>query len=368
MRFRYIYVVENLRRDGRLAEPWDITFKCKANKKVICRHLSEEEVQRRARQRGGLYIEASANFRIRQKNDNVLLCLEERRVPQDIPTDAETQQQLRSKIGSDGLLKNEVLPLSLMPDYYQDFQHSITEQLRAAARDGFRLLRWRLNMDGYRSSFLSRGLQYSRDNDKWIMAPHTLALSLSVGPPRPVMSDEIRMKIRSDLEALVSTGKKEPICYELFYEAWNQCRDNPRSSLVIGIAALEAALKQCITQSCPNTEWLLMNMQSPSVERMLRGFASIFRTITPKVNGEKVIIPASIIAVVVKGVNMRNRIVHGHDQEVDARDLHELLLTVHDLMRIFDTLCGERWAMEYVRPQITSQLARSDAARGRKGA
>jgi hypothetical protein len=171
--------------------------------------------------------------------------------------------------------------------------------------------------------------------------------------------------VLSDLHALISNGKKEPLGYALFYEAWNQSSANSRSALVIGIAALETSLKQCLVQSFPDMEPLLMGRRAPSILRLLREYWTRLPKI-PKVNGKSFIIPKSILEIVDRGVTMRNRIVHGHEQEMNQTELEELLHAVHDLMRIFDALCGEQWATQYVRPETRSKIVGSDAATGSK--
>ena len=154
MRFRYILVVDDVPADVRLNEPWEITFKGRTNRRVLCRDLSEEEVEQRAVKRRGIYVESIATFRVQPKVDDVLLCLEAGRVPSDIPPDEETQSAFRAFIGSDGLLKKQILPLNLLPSYFQDFQHSITRELNDLAKEGFRILRWRLALQSSSDSFL----------------------------------------------------------------------------------------------------------------------------------------------------------------------------------------------------------------------
>jgi hypothetical protein len=157
MRFKHILVTADGSTDDRLNEPWEITFKGRADRRVLCRNLRDDEIAERAVKRPGVYVEASATFRVRPKIDDVLLCLEKRRVPSDIPTDAKVQEQIRTFIGEDGLLKNQVLPLSLMPAYFQEFQHNTTQGLGNLAKDGFRLLRWRLALERCPDHFLTRG-------------------------------------------------------------------------------------------------------------------------------------------------------------------------------------------------------------------
>ena len=171
-----------------------------------------------------------------------------------------------------------------------------------------------------------------------------------------MMTAEVRQKVVSDLDRMIEKGKKEPIGYSLLYEAFKQTKGNPRSALVMGMAALETALKECISGLFPESEWFLMNLQSPPIARILQEYL----TASPKhrllVKGRPLVWPRSIVEIVERGIAIRNRIVHGHDQEVRGDDLDELLLTVHDLMRMFDCIRGEEWASNYIRPSTLTQI------------
>jgi hypothetical protein len=87
--------------------------------------------------------------------------------------------------------------------------------------------------------------------------------------PRAAMGDD-----RSQLEPgglaavadLVTSSQREPVAHELWREAWNLRHTNPRSSLVIGVAAAEVGLKQLIAASVPDAASLVENIPSPPLD------------------------------------------------------------------------------------------------------
>jgi hypothetical protein len=357
--------VDDVPLDDRLNEPWEIKFKGRANKIVTCRNLSKEEGEQRKAQRRGIHIESSADIRVSHRIDAVLLRLEDYQLPEDTPDDEFTQREIKQFTNPDGSLKRVVLPLKLMPTYFQDFQYAIIKQLDDLAKHGYRLLRWRLGMQSSSDHYYGRLLEYSRNAGVWKVAPHNLGVSLKFGAPRTMITDEVRQEVISDLSRIIEKGKKEPIGYSVLYEASKQVEGNPRSALVMGMAALETALKECISALFPENEWFLMNLQSPPIDRILREYL----TASPKhrllFNGRPLVWPTSIMETVKRNIKIRNNIVHGHDQEVRRDELDELLLTVHDLMRMFDCIRGEEWASKYIRSNTVAEIAAA-GARGMK--
>src|SRR5205823_10386536 len=49
-------------------------------------------------------------------------------------------------------------------------------------------------------------------------------------------------------------------------------RASGRSALVIGGAAVEVATKECVSALAPDADWLVLELQTPPVPRMLREY------------------------------------------------------------------------------------------------
>jgi hypothetical protein len=74
------------------------------------------------------------------------------------------------------------------------------------------------------------------------------------------------------LQELITSNIIAPLGHELFSEAWAQRMVNRRSSLVIGIAAAESGFKEFVGKLLPQANWLIQNIQSPPLVKMLVEF------------------------------------------------------------------------------------------------
>ena len=135
----------------------------------------------------------------------------------------------------------------------------------------------------------------------------------------------------------------EPLAHELFQEAWSQQNNNSKSSLVIGIAAAETGVKHLVLESVPAASWLIENMRSPPMVRILREYLP--RLPTRITIGSKVLAPPDwLVEAIEKGVLLRNKIVHGQAVTLKLSTVREILEAVNDLLYYCDLLAGHVWA------------------------
>jgi hypothetical protein len=146
------------------------------------------------------------------------------------------------------------------------------------------------------------------------------------------------------------------LAQELFQEAWGQRDANPRSALVMGIAAAETGVKHLISTLVPAAAWLVENTQSPPLIRMLEEYLPLLPT-RLRIKGKVLPPPKWLIAEIKKGVNLRNKIVHGHKIELKSDALLEILKAVHDLLYLFDLYAGHEWAAQRLSVRMCSSLA-----------
>ncbi len=140
--------------------------------------------------------------------------------------------------------------------------------------------------------------------------------------------------------------QNEPLGHELFREAWGQRKENPRSALVIGIAAAEIGIKQCVSALVPSSQWLVENLPSPPIEKIL---AEYFPTLPVKNRiNDKVVIPKSIVEKLRKGIQMRNSIIHGKSTSLSFENVTEILTAVENLLHLLDYYCGHTWALKNI--------------------
>jgi hypothetical protein len=117
------------------------------------------------------------------------------------------------------------------------------------------------------------------------------------------------------VQELTTMGSYEPLGHELFHEAWELRNDNPRSSLVIGLAAAETGFKQFSSNLIPEASWLIQNVPSPPLVKMLQNFLPQIPT-KNKIYGKTLSPPQDFLDILTKGNNLRNDIVHGKKIEL----------------------------------------------------
>ena len=73
--------------------------------------------------------------------------------------------------------------------------------------------------------------------------------------------------------------KPEPLAHKLIRESKELIFSNTRSAYVIGVTALEVSVKQFVSFKSPSTKWLLKEMQSPNIYKIMSEY---FPEIEPK--------------------------------------------------------------------------------------
>jgi hypothetical protein len=146
--------------------------------------------------------------------------------------------------------------------FYTHYFGGITEIHRL-----FRLLRWKYMLGSSELKHLSENISWSIDMEVWnpvvrCFAPENLRVTMINKKPL----DTVMIK------QLMETGKAEPIFLELLREANSISYSNLRSAFVIAVSALEVAVKYLIKNHAPITEWLVDEIPSPPIEKIINDF------------------------------------------------------------------------------------------------
>ncbi|MGH8523037.1 MAG: hypothetical protein ACREXX_21520 [Gammaproteobacteria bacterium] len=230
------------------------------------------------------------------------------------------------------------------PKAVQSFADDLQGRLCDAAERAVKLLRWfRGSSDGHNPIGAVGGLAYSADGNHWQPLPTTVNAKLTVGIEQLIMSDEVADGVAD----LWQKGAEEPLAHELFREAAEQEHKNPRSSLVLGVAAAEVGFKQLVGNLVPDAKWLADNVPSPPLVVMLTEY---FPTLPTEVRlaGTKPKVPGKLIEMLKKAVLLRNQVAHGKSPKISADTLHDILATVHDCLYLFDYYNGQCWAWDRI--------------------
>jgi hypothetical protein len=209
-------------------------------------------------------------------------------------------------------------------------------------------MRWRFAVPG-----LPRGLNNARwsvDGEKWLPMPGFTSVEL--------MRDgtlDLTVPGVSRVATLLRNHQVEPLGHELFLESYHLKNSNRRSSVVVGVSALEVGLKQLISSAIPDSTWLLDNLPSPPVEKLLGEYLPMI----PLPNAPAQLpreIPKRLRDMAKKAVTVRNQIAHRGAAAPEGESVREILDAVQDLLWLFDAYSGHHWAVRHLSVQTRIDL------------
>jgi hypothetical protein len=171
---------------------------------------------------------------------------------------------------------------------------------------------------------------------------------------------ELTHAAHDDIVRLFDQGINEPFPYELIREAWAQRDANPRSALITAITALEVAVKQFIAKRVPPADWLVENVPTPDVIKLMREYLP---TLDPPAGAdpnaqrfEK--LPEQLLNLLHKRRNQRNDVIHkpAAYESMPRPDLPPItpkraesaVLAVREVLYRLDLAEGHEWAAAHV--------------------
>ncbi len=239
------------------------------------------------------------------------------------------------------------------PKELLDFMAELEGRLGQIVRRFVGVLRWRFNTDGEHNvvkAFL--GARFSLDGVEWHAFPPQFQLDLEFR--RDLLLKGLRAESES-LGDLLGTGMYEPVYHEMIREAWALRRSNQRSCLLLAVAALETAVKQCGSALAKDSEWLLLNLPAPPVARILQKWIPELPALC-KINGKVLPPPNRITKLLKDAVEARNALAHKGEIEVEPHLLRNILDAVQDTLWMLDYYQGHQWALGHVRTETIKEL------------
>lgn len=219
-----------------------------------------------------------------------------------------------------------------------------------AVRRAVQLLRWRLGaVGGHREILGSQGTTWESDGGATGWFPGKASLTTSsyalVAPG----------SLRHEIERSLSLGRSEPLAHSLLREAREQLTTNPRSSLVIGIAAFEIGVKNYVALAAPATRWLIDELPSPPVVKILADYVP---TLPGRTGPGRIIRPPSrrLKKILGDAVAARNKLAHVGASPPDRATLRTALEAIRDVLYYLDYLAGESWAADRVTSETRLEL------------
>jgi hypothetical protein len=221
------------------------------------------------------------------------------------------------------------------------------------ARRALKVIRWRQGVSGHPDPIRwGDPLQWSLDGVNW----KGCADALHIGFGYMVAHKKWSETIAASVGELVLGNNAEPLSHELLHEAEELFRTrNLRSAVVIAVAAAEVGFKHFVAELRPECEWLLLNVPSPSLEKMLTDFLPII-PVRRKIRDKLPAIPPSILGQIKKANTLRNQIVHGRSVAVKENTVVETLPRLKDFLYLMDFWLGMEWAWENIQYKTQQEL------------
>jgi len=237
------------------------------------------------------------------------------------------------------------LPLSALPNSLQNLIEKAYSTIFTGIDRVIGALCWRTGQAVPTYDYQLGRMEWSLDGQEWRFSPVDFVVWM--GHP-PFVSG----LARPDINEILLSEYASPLARELLREAWSEENKNPRSSLVIGIAALETGIKDLIIALIPETEWLIRNLPSPPVHRMLGEYLPLLRA-----KNQRVLCPTpEMVEQVQKWIGRRNKLSHGKAADISVDELRKFLLLVSDLLYAGDYARGFDWALELIQPETRKAL------------
>jgi hypothetical protein len=221
----------------------------------------------------------------------------------------------------------------------------ILSDLRSILKSTIDLFRWRHGLaEGPTNAGQNVEAFYSGDGDRWLNVSLVRSVHLGVGI---AFKKSLRDVPPEEIVRLVELGNQEPVAHQLFREAWELRRPNPRSAIVIGMAAAEIGVKDLIASLVPNSHWLVKEMPSPSIVKILREYLPTL-PVRARFTDKTLKPPPELITLIRKGIEFRNGLVHAGAALPDWLELERILRAVNDVLWICELYAGNVWAGSYV--------------------
>lgn len=229
--------------------------------------------------------------------------------------------------------------LGFYPDPFIHFINAVDQKLSDIANSFVGNLRWRLGIEGPPQPLSKISLEFSSDNERWFPTPFNGTITILDTNSGVILESELEKVLKS--KCLCTN--EEPIYHGLLREALEIKNHSLRSALIIAMSAAEIAVKQVIAARSEKSEWLVENLPFPDIYKIIMEY---FPKLVPEYDERH---PASsTMAIVKKGISIRNRMVHVGEKIPTEKTAEEILLAVKNLILYCDYYCGNKWAIEYL--------------------
>jgi len=215
-----------------------------------------------------------------------------------------------------------------------EFSSEVRRHHRAAAEDTVGVLRWMTGRDGFALG-AGHWARWSTGDREWLPLPIRDAPTAEVRWGSFPFTRDLHLTAAG----VVNAGGREPIGHELWQEAKGLLDVNLRSTLVLGVSALEAGVKEHLSKQGHPAP---IGPGSPSVMRLLHQRV-------PVLNRKRWLeLPDWLDDRLMRAVSARNAAVHSGVAAPPREELRVFLRGVRDVLYLMDYQAGQEWAMGFV--------------------
>jgi hypothetical protein len=292
-----------------------------------------------------------------EPNDSIargFAALADYRVPEGVPPSSLLNWR-RFQDAAGRLKPGTVYPQSGLPQAMNSFIEQVRKDLLHAIRRSCLALRWRYSLWGPHDPLrpIGVGPEWSLDGSTWHPLPANPTVRVDAAPDA-----SSAVPVTSELQALLDTGQDEPIAHQVFREAWDSRLINGRSALVIAVTALEIGIKALIGQRVPSAQWLVTNLPSPPLRRLLAEYLPSLET-PGTIEGKVLAPPKAVLDLVDKAVATSHRVALATGESIAPGALEEMLIAIRDVLWMLDFCGGSAWALSHVSPSTHTGLGLS---------
>lgn len=290
-------------------------------------------------------IEVRADLDVNAETDHCLEMVSQGLIPHfkqlTNSSDYFVKENLKNMVEPDGKIKagREDI-LDLLPDAIDQDIDSARDQLRLQARILVDTIRWRQDLSGPHEPIGRSELFWRTSEDEWVKVPGSYGAWSSV---HNVLGHSKKWK--TPVQRILNEGGSAPVAFGLLREAVEVHASNPRSALVIGVAAAEIGVKQCIANLVPDAEWLAFNYQGITIDKILSKYIPI---IAANQNEDVLNELKRLRKAFIKANDDRNALVHRAGVDITSEKVRSYLGSIKRLIRLLDAISIYPWALRYV--------------------
>ena len=253
-------------------------------------------------------------------------------------------------------------PLAVYPDDLQSFVVQAGISQRASLRRFIELIRWRT----FHQTWIGRSLrayptqEWSVDGAAWYPLPVNMSLTSTIPPTGAALTPDLQ----NSLNTLSAHDQREPLGWEIWHDALSaRDRSDLRAAVILAISAVEIEVKRLIGELVPDAEWLVMNLQSPDVFKIIRDYLPLLPAVP-----SKLVPPKHLRTGLQDAITLRNQLIHVGGRPGVAREAVEtevantctdVLATASDLLLLFDAYRGHSWALAHLSTRTVEALGLS---------